>query len=138
MSQRIKLPPRDPDVRVELGEGSNIVEFKLKPITLEIEEQLEDLARRNREVEANPDSKVMDITVAEVAQLDVILEPVASPAGDRPRTVCTVPSEILIGQRGDPTAEPPVEERPGYVTGAVTRAQIQHTVQRITEAARPT
>lgn len=138
MAQRIKLPPRDPGVRVELGEGSDVVEFRLKPVTLEIEEALTEMQRESREVEANPDSKPLDVCEVEVKQLDILLEPVAGPAGDRERTVPTVPSEILIGDLGDESAEPPRPPRPGYVTGAVTRGQIQATCQRIFEAARPT
>lgn len=138
MATRIKLPARDPGVRVELGEGSNVVEFKMIPITMEIEEALEDLRRQSQEIEANPDSKPIDLAEAEVAQLDVILEPVAAPAGDRERTCPTVPSEILIGDEGDPEATPPREPVPGYKTGHVTRSQIQHTVARVIEAARPT
>jgi len=87
-------------------------------------------------VEANPDSKPIDLAESEVAQLDVILEPLPRPAGDT--KVDLKPSELLIGDVGDETADPPRPARPGYVTGDVTRAQIQHTVQRIIQAARPT
>jgi hypothetical protein len=139
MTQRIKLPARDPGVRVELGEHAGaIVEFRMRPVTMQIEEELDALQDESRRVEANPDSKPYDLCEAEVKQLDIILEPVATPAGDAPRTVPTVPSEILLGDVGDPDADPPREPRKGYVTGDVTRAQIRHTVERIVQAARPT
>ena len=136
MSQRIKLPSRDPGVRVELGAEGNVVEYALKPVTLDIEEQLHDISRENEEVQMNPDSRPRDIAEAEVRQLDVILEPTSAPINGKAAT--TVPSEMLMGDPGDPDADPPRPPRPGYLTGAITRGQIQTTVQRIIQAARPT
>jgi hypothetical protein len=138
MATRIKVPARDPGVRVELGEHlGSISDFKLKPITMEIEEELNELQRVSRQVEENPDSKPFDLAEAEVKQLDVILEPVARPAGDGPREEL-LPSEIMLGDLGEETGDPPRPRREGYVTGAVTRSQIQATVIRVIEAARPT
>ncbi len=136
MSQRIKLPSRDPGVKVELGQGDELTEFKMKPVTIDIEEELNECIRAAADVEANPDSKPIDLAEAEVAQLDIILEPLPRPAGDTKED--RKPSELLIGDVGDETADPPVRPRPGYVTGDVTRAQIQSTVARIISAARPT
>lgn len=121
MTQRIKLPNRDPGVRVELGEGSDVVEYKMRPVTMAIEEELDQLEREAREIEANPDAKPIDHCEAEVKQLDIILEPLPRPAGDQKTD--PKPSEILM---------------PAYEKGDVTRAQIRHTVSRIVAAARPT
>lgn len=121
MAQRIKLPPRDPGVKVELGEGSDVTEYRMKPVTMEIEEELKQLERETLELESNPDAKAYDLTEAEVKQLDIILEPLPRPGGDT--KVDPKPSEILM---------------PAYEKGEVTRAQIRHTVARIVSAARPT
>jgi hypothetical protein len=138
MTQRIKLPARDPGVRVELGDHADtVVEFRMVPVTMQKEEELEALERETREVEANPDASPFDHCEAEVKQLDIILEPVKAPGGDQSRPFDTTPSAILLGDAGDPDASPPVPPRKGYITGDVTRAQIRATVQRIVQAARP-
>lgn len=135
MTQRIKLPNRDPGIRVELG-SDPIVEYRMKPVTLEIEEQLDELEAESRRVAENPDSKPIDYAEVELRQLDIVLEAMPRPAGDQKTD--PVPSELLLGDVGDPDATPPRPARPGYVTGDVTRAQILSLVSRITQAARPT
>lgn len=133
MSQRIKLPKRDPGVRVDLGPEGAEVEFALKPITLEIEEELKQIERENAEVQMNPDSSALDLAEAELRQLDVILEPTGKQQNSKAWS--QVPSELLLGCAGEGEKE---ERQPGYLTGDVTRSQIQSTVARIIQAARPT
>lgn len=136
MAQRIKLPNRDPNIKVELGPNpDSVVEFKVKPMTLEIENELSDIRRENAAVEENPDSGPQDYAEAELKQLDVVLE--ATNANKNQGAPTTVPSEVMLGDPGDPDADPPVEPRPGYLTGAITRLQIQETVARILNAIRP-
>jgi hypothetical protein len=129
VGQRIKLPKRDPGIRVELGPESQLVEFALKPMTLEIEEQLHDIRRENLTVEENPDSRPLDFAEAELRQLDVVLE--VTNANRNQDAPTTVPSEVMLG---DPDGDPP---RPGYLTGDITRGQIQETLARIMGALRP-
>jgi len=135
VAQRIKLPKRDPGIRVELGPEGQLVEFALKPMTLQIEEELHDIRRENAEIEENPDSRPLDFAEAELRQLDVVLEP--TNANRNQGAVTTVPSEVMLGDTGDPDADPPREPRPGYLTGAITRGQIQETLARIMGALRP-
>lgn len=138
MATRLKLPARDPGVKIELGDQSTgIVEYRLKPITMEIEEELSDCERRAREVEGNPDSRPLDLCEAELAQLDIVLEPMPRPAGDIGNGD-PLPSTKLLGDPGDPGADPPKPKVPGYKTGDVTRSQIRSLVERVTAAARPT
>jgi hypothetical protein len=129
------MPKRDPGIRVELGPEGSQVEFALRPMTLEIEEELHDIRRENAEIEENPDSRPLDFAEAELRQLDVVLE--ATNANRNQGAPTTVPSEVMLGDPGDPNADPPREPRPGYLTGAVTRGQIQDTLARIMGALRP-
>jgi hypothetical protein len=129
VGQRIKLPKRDPGIRVELGPEGKVVEFALKPMTLEIEEELHDIRRENATIEESPDSRPLDFAEAELRQLDVVLE--ATNANKNEGAATTVPSEVMLG---DPDADPP---RPGYLTGEITRGQIQDTLARIMGALRP-
>lgn len=123
MAQRIKLPDRDPNVRVELGsqKDGSLTEYRMRPVTMEIEEELDQLQRESLELEANPDSKPIDLCEAEVRQLDIVLEPLPRPDGDSGSD--PTPSELLI---------------PSYKNGDVTRSQIRHMVGRIVASARPT
>lgn len=135
MASRIKLPNRDSGTRVELGPEGSLVEFRVKPVTLEIENELADIQLENQRIEENPDSRPQDFAEAEIRQLDVILEATEAPVNAS--AVTKVPSEVLLGDLGDPEATPPRERREGYLTGAITRAQIREVTARIMATVRP-
>lgn len=140
MSRRIKLAKPNPDdqVRIELGREGDIAQFRLKPITIDVEDELEVCQENilgalepdfeaaehedNEEGEDDTTRRVrlareqrIKLVAAKVSQLDVLLEPVDG----RKRT----PSEILLQE---------------YERGAVTRDEIDKLILDIVEAGRPT
>lgn len=123
MTQRLKLPDIDPGVTIELGSGTDAVEFKMKPVTLDVEEALDEVHREIDRVAENPDSGPLDRMEVQLKQLDVLFDPLPRPGGDvdtgRPKT----PSEALL---------------PGYKDKKVTARQINNLIGRMMEAARPT
>jgi hypothetical protein len=122
MSQRVKLPKIDPGVTVDIADPESGTEhhFKMIPITLEVEEQIEELQKETTAVENNPDSTPVDRMEVQVKQLDIVLVPVERPAGDKFEE--KTPTELLI---------------PGYKDGKVTATQIRALVQNIVERSRP-
>lgn len=123
MTQRLKLPDIDPGVTIELGKGTDAVEFKMKAVTLSVEEELEEVHRQIDRVAENPDSKPLDRMEAQLAQLDVLFEPLKKPAGDVDTGRATKPSELLL---------------PGYKNNEITARQINNLIARMMDAARPT
>lgn len=124
MARRLTLPDIDPNVVIELGKGDKVSEFKMKIVTLAVEEELEDVQEEMDRVAAASGSKPLDRMEAQVKQLDVLFEEMPRPAGDvdavgRPKT----PTEALIAP---------------YKDGKVTARQINSLIGQMMEAARPT
>lgn len=124
MGRTIKMAKVDPGITVEVGPSDDTAEFKMKPITQEVEDDLDDCSREIQRVMENPDSTPRDRCEAIVSQLDAMLEPLPRPAGDvlsdrQKRT----PSQILL---------------PAYDEQKITRAQINDLVDKLVAAGRPT
>jgi hypothetical protein len=124
MGRTIKMAKVDPGITVEVGTPDDTVEFKMKPITQEVEDDLDDCSREIQRVMENPDSTPRDRCESIVAQLDAMLEPLPRPGGDvvgehQKRQ----PSEILM------TA---------YDSQKITRAQVNDLVDKLVAAGRPT
>ncbi|HWC08901.1 MAG TPA: hypothetical protein VG458_07610 [Solirubrobacterales bacterium] len=117
------MPDFEPNATIEIGQGSNLVDFKVLPITLDREEELHDIQQRASDLQISGRARPLDLFTVEAEQLDIILEPVKVPAGDVPTTKETTPSKILIE---------------AYKAKQFTRAQLQGTVGQIIDAARPT
>lgn len=125
MGTRITLPDFKPDASVELGSSSGphgIVDFEVLAVTIDKEEKLNELQEKANEIAVRRSSKPLDLFTIEAEQLDVILAPIAAPAGDQ-GSKKPLPSEILIE---------------AYKSKKMTRAQLQGLVTQITAAARPT
>jgi len=118
----IKVPGFDPKATVEIPHDGKTLDFKVLPITIDIEEALEACQKTAFEVQNDERSGPLDLFTAEAEQLDVILEPVARPAGDQ-ATAPPQPSAILIE---------------AYKGKKFTRSQLRGLVGEIIEAARPT
>lgn len=109
-------------VEVTLDYKGRKVAFKMKPITLKVEEELDDCSREIRRVNENPDSRPLERTSVIAAQLDVLLEPVPAPAGDVGEAV-PPPSEILLE---------------GYEAEDLEGVQVRTLVDDLVTQARPT
>jgi hypothetical protein len=123
MTRTLKLTDIDPGVQVELGREGAVNTFRMKPITIDVEEELMDVERELNRVREDENARPIDLMKAQVAQLDVILEPVPVPAGDGETSKPKTPSEALL---------------PPYEQGKVTARQINHLVNSMMSAARPT
>lgn len=123
MTQRLKLPDIDPGVTIELGKGTDAVEFKMKAVTLSVEEELDGVHREIDRVAENPDSGPLDRMEVQLKQLDVLFEPLPRPGGDVDTGRAQTPSEVLL---------------PAYKSEEITARQINNLIARMMEAARPT
>lgn len=113
---------KPPKIEVTLDHEGQKVAFKMKPVTMEVEDALDDCSREIRRINENPDSKPLERTTAIAAQLDVLLLPVPVAAGDVPRDI-PPPSEILLA---------------AYEAGQVEGIQIRKLVDDMVTQARPT
>jgi hypothetical protein len=114
----------DPGIEVELEWKGQKLDFKMKPVTLEVEDELDECSREIQRVNENSDSRPIDRTQAIAAQLDVLLVPLPRPAGDTGgESTPTKPTDILL---------------PAYEAGEVTGMQIRKLVDDMVTQARPT
>jgi hypothetical protein len=121
MARRLKLPI-DSSTTLELPlEGGDTVTFKSVPITMQVEDDLADIAKEISRIELDDDTGPLDEITATVEQLDVLLKRDAAANPDKPET----PSEVLIGyyEANDPR-----------FTGPVIRKLVQDVIR----ASRPT
>lgn len=124
MGRTIKMAKVDPGITVEVGPPDDTVEFKMKPITQEVEDDLDDCSREIQRVMENEDSTPRDRCESIVNQLDAMLEPLPRPAGDVvSEKAKRKPSEILMA---------------AYDSQKITRAQINDLVDKLVAAGRPT
>lgn len=124
MARRLKLPDIDPDVTIELGVKGALTEFKMKIVTLAVEEELEEVQDEMDRVASSSGAKPLDRMEAQVKQLDALFEEMPRPGGDTVREGrVKTPSEALI---------------PPYKEGKVTARQINALIGQMMEAARPT
>lgn len=124
MAQRVKMPKIDPGVVVDITDYSvdpgAEYHFSMKPVTLDVEEELEEAQKEVVQVESNPDASPVDRMEVQLKQLDIILEPQARPGGDSFDE--KTPTELLL---------------PGYKEKKVTATQIRSLVSQIVERSRP-
>lgn len=120
MAKRLKLKGSGSGVTVELDnrKGLNAV-YKMKPITLDVEEELDDCAREIDRLAEDFETRPLERMEALAAQLDVMLTREDAPPGDKPLK----PTDLLM---------------PAYKAGDVTGMEIKDLVREMITAARPT
>lgn len=124
MGRTIKMAKVDPGITVEVGPSDDTVEFKMLPITQEVEDDLDDCSREIQRVMEQENSTPRDRCESIVAQLDVMLAPLPRPAGDVVSDAAKrKPSEILLA---------------AYDAQKITRSQINDLVDKLVAAGRPT
>lgn len=121
---RVKMGKVDPklDVEIEIP-GDKTYDYKAIPVTLDVEEELEELEAEVRKVEENPDSTPQDRVRCQLQQLDCILRPKDRPAGDTGEGPPEKVSELLM---------------PAYEDRKVTAMVIRNLAIDILNGIRPT
>lgn len=120
MAKRLKLKGAGSGVTVELDDrnGTNAV-YKMKPVTLDVEEELDDCSREIDRLAEDPETRPLERLEAIAAQLDVLLTREDAPPGEKPLK----PTDLLI---------------PALKAKKVTGMEIKELVREMITAARPT
>jgi hypothetical protein len=92
MAKRVKLPKADPGLNVEIEvPGDRIYDYKAIPVTIDVEEALEELEGEIQRAEER-DTTPLERVELQLRELDCILRPRDDAAGDPPEKV----SELLL------------------------------------------